>query len=121
MIKLIGSIREAGYLNGNVASEAAKAFCHSLEEKEGGNLNAAAVILGSAIVEQLVSLADIAAITEGGNLYPLFLLILQHIHRRRGRTEITDLFGRSKANLLGQLPENERSKERLSEVSLAQV
>lgn len=116
VIKLIGSIREAGYLNGNVASEALKVFCHTLEEKGSSNLNAAAVLLGSAVVEQLISLAEIATITEGGNLYPLFLLILQHIHRRRGRTEITDLFGRSKANLLGQLPENERSKERLSEV-----
>ncbi|KAL3266980.1 hypothetical protein HHI36_011128 [Cryptolaemus montrouzieri] len=116
VIKLIGSIKEAGYFNGNVTSEALKAFCHQLEEKENGSINAASVVLGSAVIEQLASLSEIAAITEGGNLYPLFLLVLQHIHRRRGRTEITDLFGRSKINLLGQLPENERSKERLSEV-----
>ncbi|KAK9875785.1 hypothetical protein WA026_009576 [Henosepilachna vigintioctopunctata] len=116
VIKLIGSIKEAGHLNGNVTPESLKAFCHLLEERDNSSLTAAAVLLGAAVIEQLASLSEIASVTEGGNLYPLFLMVLQHVHRRRGRTEITDLFGRSKVNLLSQLPENERSKERLSEV-----
>lgn len=117
VVKLIGSIKENGSLNSNATTEALRLFCHKLQERGSDNaLNAASVILGSAVIEQLASLADLASLTENGNLYPLFLLVLQHIYRRRGRNDLTDMFGRSKVNLLSQLPENERSKERLSEV-----
>nr|CAD7199614.1 unnamed protein product [Timema douglasi] len=71
---------------------------------------------GNAVSTELASLADISEVTENGAHYPLFMLILQQFHKTQGKVNLTQLFNDSKVNLLNQLPEVDRTKDRLSEI-----
>lgn len=51
-----------------------------------------------AITQELVTLADVAELTDGGNHYPLFMLTLQNLHRSLGKLELTTLFNQSKVS-----------------------
>ena len=75
-----------------------------------------AFLFSIATTEHLTSLSEVASLTENGAHYPLFLLVLQHLHQKRGKQELTELFNKSKVNLLTQLPESDKTKERLSEI-----
>jgi len=65
------------------------------------------------VVQQLVTLADIAEPMANGAHYPLFLLVLQQIHKLTDKKWLTDAFNTSKINLQQMLPECERSKDRM--------
>ncbi|PSN51862.1 Eukaryotic translation initiation factor 4 gamma 2 [Blattella germanica] len=69
-----------------------------------------------AVAEELTSLVEISEVTENGAHYPLFMLILQQLHKSQGKTRLTQLFNDSKVNLLNMLPEVDRTKDRLSEI-----
>lgn len=75
-----------------------------------------ASITAKAIVNNLVQLQDLAAITENGQHHPLFLLTLQQLHKSQGKARLTQIFNESKINLMSQLPEPEKTKERLGEI-----
>lgn len=66
--------------------------------------------------EELVALAEIAELTEHGAHYPLFMLVLQQLHKSQGKPSLSKLFTDSKVNLLHMLPEGDRTKERLAEI-----
>lgn len=69
-----------------------------------------------AVSEELTSLVEISEVTENGAHYPLFMLILQQLHKTQGKARLTQLFNDSKVNLLNMLPEVDRTKDRLSEI-----
>lgn len=69
-----------------------------------------------AVTPGLVTLVDVAEMSEGGNHYPLFMLTLQQLHRSLGKQELTNVFNQSKVNILQTLPQGDRTKERLSEL-----
>ncbi|XP_063223365.1 eukaryotic translation initiation factor 4 gamma 2 isoform X2 [Bacillus rossius redtenbacheri] len=73
-------------------------------------------LAAAAVGKELVSLGEVAEPTESGAHYPLFLLTLQQLHRLLGRAPLTQMFLDSKVNLLNQLPEADRTKERLAEI-----
>ncbi|XP_019881095.1 eukaryotic translation initiation factor 4 gamma 2 [Aethina tumida] len=120
LIKYLSNLKEENAVNGHSVQEAFKSLCSVLEQRGTGEsakaTSSASVLLAMAVAEHLVLLADVAVLTENGTHYPLFLSVLQYIHKKRGRSELSELFNKSKVNLLTQLPENDRTKERLSEI-----
>jgi translation initiation factor 4G len=119
LIKLLSSLKEENAINGNTLQDTFKSLCNILDERENEiekATNAVAFIFCIANTEHLTSLAEVASLTDNGAHYPLFLLVLQHLHQKRGKPELTELFNKSKVNLLTQLPESDKTKERLSEI-----
>ncbi|XP_042864183.1 eukaryotic translation initiation factor 4 gamma 2-like isoform X5 [Penaeus japonicus] len=73
-------------------------------------------ILGHLIASGTLPLADVAEPLEGGQHFPLFLLILQTLHKLLGKSNLTQTFNESKVNLLNLLPESDRTKEKLADL-----
>ncbi|KAG5886033.1 hypothetical protein JTB14_000013 [Gonioctena quinquepunctata] len=119
LIKLLSNLREDNLVSANNVQDAFKSLCNVLEERENEInkvTNSASVLFATAVCEHLIPLSDVAALTDNGAHYPLFLLVLQHIHKKRGKSELSELFNKSKINLMTQLPENDKTKERLTEI-----
>lgn len=57
-----------------------------------------------AVIGDLVSLVELAEPMEGGTYYPLFLLILQQLHKEKDDDWLTSRFQESKINLQNMLP-----------------
>ncbi|CAG9856771.1 unnamed protein product [Phyllotreta striolata] len=118
-IRFLSNLKEDNLMGGNVVQEAFKSLCHVLEERENELAkvtNSASVLFATAICEHLVPLSDVAGLTENGSHHPLFLLVLQNIHKKKGKSELSEMFNKSKVNLMTQLPECDKTKERLSEI-----
>ncbi|KAG7252513.1 hypothetical protein CRUP_019214, partial [Coryphaenoides rupestris] len=69
-----------------------------------------------AIISDLVTIGELAAPLENGNHFPLFLLCLQQVAKRKDPDWLTDLFLQSKVNMNKMLPECDQNKERMLEV-----
>uniref|UniRef100_A0A6P7FTF6 Eukaryotic translation initiation factor 4 gamma 2 n=1 Tax=Diabrotica virgifera virgifera TaxID=50390 RepID=A0A6P7FTF6_DIAVI len=119
LIRFLSNLKEDNLISGNTVQDAFKSLCNVLEEREN-EINkvttAASVLFATAICEHLVPLSDVANLTENGAHHPLFLLVLQNIHKKRGKSELSEMFGKSKINLMSQLPDCDKTKERLSEI-----
>ncbi|KAF2883918.1 hypothetical protein ILUMI_22258 [Ignelater luminosus] len=119
VIKFLTCMKKENLVNTSIIQDSFKALCNSLEERENEITkvtSAAASILAVAATESLMLLADVATLTDNGAYYPLFLLVLQQLHKVQGKNELTELFNNSKINLLSQLPENDKTKMRLAEI-----
>ncbi|KAK4887368.1 hypothetical protein RN001_003639 [Aquatica leii] len=119
VIRFLSSLRKENLINASVIQDSFKTLCNSIEERENEITkvtSATATLLAMAVTEHLISLADVATLTDNGAFYPLFLLVLQHLHKVLGKNELTDLFNNCKVNLLSQLPETDKTKMRLAEV-----
>ncbi|KAI4463036.1 eukaryotic translation initiation factor 4 gamma [Holotrichia oblita] len=118
-ITFFSALRKENLISNSVIHEVFKLVCNVLEERENEItkvMEASSVLFSSAVSAELVSLFDIANLTDSGVHYPLFLLVLQRLRRTMGKNELTQLFNNSRINLLSQLPENDRTKERLTEI-----
>ncbi|ENN78791.1 hypothetical protein YQE_04747, partial [Dendroctonus ponderosae] len=122
-IQLIGNLKENGAVSGIAVQEAVKALCHVLDQRTSDGeterdvvITAASGLLAAAVCEHLAPLSDVALLTDNGAHYPLFLLVLQRIKAKTGKSELSEIFNKSKINLMAQLPEADRTKERLSEI-----
>ncbi|CAG9762753.1 unnamed protein product [Ceutorhynchus assimilis] len=119
LIKLVGNLKEDGAVSGGAVQEAFKSLCHVLEQREAEAekvITAASGLLAAAVCEHLAPLSDIAMLTDNGAHYPLFLLVLQRVKTKTGKSELSEMFNKSKINLMAQLPESDKTKERLSEI-----
>jgi len=117
VVKFVSALRNDSMVNASTCQEAIKNFCNNLDESEGeAPLEKGAVVLACAVREQIMSLGEVAALTENGAHHPLFLLVLQQLHKALDKQELVELFNLSKVNLLSQLPEADRTKERLAEI-----
>ncbi|KRT81371.1 hypothetical protein AMK59_5561 [Oryctes borbonicus] len=113
------SLRKENLITNGVIHETFKLLCNVLEERENEItkvMEASSVLFSSAVSRELVTLSDIANLTDNGVHYPLFLLVLQRLHKTMGKTELIQVFNNSRINLLSHLPENDRTKERLTEI-----
>lgn len=102
LIKLLSNLKEDNLVNGNSVQDAFKSLCHVLEERENEMdkvIISASVLFATAICEHLVPLSDVAALTDNGAHYPLFLLVLQHVHKKKGKSELSEIFNKSKVCL----------------------
>lgn len=119
IIKLFSNFKKDNLITQSVIQDSFKSLLHVLDERENEltqALNAASNLLSEAVIQQLTVLSDVASLTDNGAHYPLFLLVLQQLHKTQGKAELTELFNGSKVNLLSQLPENDKTKERLAEI-----
>ncbi|KAM6973589.1 eukaryotic translation initiation factor 4 gamma 2b [Aplochiton taeniatus] len=71
---------------------------------------------GRAIVDELVSVAELAFPLENGTHFPLFLLCLQQTAKLKDREWLTDIFHQSKVNMQKMLPEIDQNKDRMLEI-----
>ncbi|KAJ8971557.1 hypothetical protein NQ314_000644, partial [Rhamnusium bicolor] len=111
LIKLLSNLKEDNLVNGHTVQEAFKSLCHILDERENEVTkvtNSASVLFATAICEHLIPLSDVASLTDNGAHYPLFLLVLQHIHKKRGEVGVI--------GNIQQKQESDKTKERLSEI-----
>jgi len=69
-----------------------------------------------AITAGITNLAEVAEPMEGGQYYPLLLLVLQHLSKTMDKIELTKMFDDSKINLLNTLPKTDRTKERMADI-----
>lgn len=99
--------------------ESIKAMINGMGEREATIprvTTLVASLLSRFVSTKLVKLAEVAAYTENGQHYPLFLLILQQLHKTMGKGELAEVFIASKVNLMLSLPEVDRNKDRMAEI-----
>lgn len=117
--QLVQQLRKDGLITSQQFHDGWKELVGSMAEKESALpciASHVAQLTGRAIVDGLIQLSDLASVTENGQHYPLFLLTLQQLHKSQGKTTLGQIFAESKCNLIGQLPEAEKTKERLGEI-----
>lgn len=117
--KLVAQLRKDNAVTPQQFNEGWKELIASIPEKEATVsqiMSHVAFLTARAIVGNLMQLSDLAAVTENGQHYPLFLLTLQKLHKIQGKAELTKIFNDSKVNLMSQLPEAEKTKDKLGEI-----
>ncbi|XP_063980145.1 eukaryotic translation initiation factor 4 gamma 2 isoform X1 [Diachasmimorpha longicaudata] len=118
-VKFVAEMRKESLVTVQQMSEGWKELIASIADKESTVPCVAshvASITAKAIVNSLMHLQDLASVTENGQHHPLFLLTLQQLHKSQGKAVLTQIFNDSKVNLMSQLPEAEKTKERLGEI-----
>jgi len=75
-----------------------------------------ASLLSRAMSKKICKLTDIANYTDNGQHYPLLLLVFQQLHKNIGEDALVEMFNNSKINLMSNLPECDRTKDRLAEI-----
>lgn len=117
-IKAVGLLRIDNLINLSTIQECFKSICNVMKERENETkiITAVSLLLAAAVGEKLLALPDVAALTDNGAHHPLFLVVLQSLHDIQGKVELSELFNKSKINLLSQLPESDKTKERLAEI-----
>lgn len=117
--KLVVELKKENLLTLQQVNEGWKELVASISEKESTVPLVAshvAFLTAKAIVDNLIQLTDLASETENGRHHPLFLLTLQQLHKTQGKARLTQIFNDSKVDLISQLPEAEKTKERLGEI-----
>ncbi|XP_046748420.1 eukaryotic translation initiation factor 4 gamma 2 isoform X1 [Diprion similis] len=117
--KFVVELKKEGLVNGQQILEGWKELVSSMDERESTIPCVAshvASITAKTIVDNLMQLTDLASVTENGQHHPLFLLTLQQLHKTQGKARLMQIFNESKVNLMSQLPEVEKTKERLGKI-----
>ena len=78
--------------------------CPNIEDQIPKVKSYLAQFCARAIIADLVSIAELASPLENGNHFPLFLLCLQQVSKRKDPDWLTDLFLQSKVNMSKMLP-----------------
>ncbi|XP_058788831.1 LOW QUALITY PROTEIN: eukaryotic translation initiation factor 4 gamma 2 [Phymastichus coffea] len=116
---LVSQMRKENVINAQQFHDGWKELVNSIAEKESAVpciASHTAQLTARAIIDGMMQLADLAAVTENGQHYPLFLLTLQQLHKIQDKQTLMEIFNDSKVNLISQLPEAEKTKERLGEI-----
>lgn len=117
--KLVFDLKKESLITGQQIIEGWKELVASMDERESTIAcvtSHVASITAKAIVDNLMQLVDLASVTENGQHHPLFLLTLQQLHKTQGKARLMQIFNDSKVNLMSQLPEAEKTKERLGKI-----
>jgi translation initiation factor 4G len=113
------NLKKDNKLNNNALLESFKSVINGMTEREA-TIPRITTIVGSllsrAVSAKLCNLSDISKYTENGLHYPLFLLILQQLHKNLGKQSLLEIFNESKINLMLSLPEVDRTKDRMAEI-----
>lgn len=119
IIEFLFTMRKENKLTNSALLEAFKNVINTMNEKEKTIPKITTIIaslLSRAVIVKLCKLSDIANYTESGQHYPLFLLVLQQLHKKMGKQPLQELFSASKVNLMSSLPEVDRTKDRMAEI-----
>jgi hypothetical protein len=75
-----------------------------------------AEICAWSVDEKIYTLAELSDLFQGGQWHPVFLEILQQIQKRSGKDHLVEMFNGSSIRLMDQLPESDRSDEKLVQI-----
>jgi len=117
--KLIIAFKENGVITPQQFMDSFSSLLEQMKELEVGvplMKTYVSKYAAQAVIGELVSLVELAEPMEGGKYYPLFLLILQQLHKDKDQDWLTNVFQDSKIELQTMLPEHDRSKERMMEI-----
>ncbi|XP_055645255.1 eukaryotic translation initiation factor 4 gamma 2 [Toxorhynchites rutilus septentrionalis] len=118
-IEFLQKLRKENKLNNGAMLEAFKTLINSMNEKEKTIPKITTIVaslLSRAVSVKLCKLSDISNYTDNGQHYPLFLLVLQQLHKQLGKQTLQEMFQSSKVNLMSSLPECDRTKDRMAEI-----
>lgn len=119
IIEFLLTMRKENKLTNSALLEAFKNVINTMNEKEKTIPKITTIIaslLSRAVIAKLCKLSDIANYAENGQHYPLFLLVLQQLHKKMDKHPLQELFNASKVNLMSSLPEVDRTKDRMAEI-----
>ncbi|XP_037827694.1 eukaryotic translation initiation factor 4 gamma 2 [Lucilia sericata] len=121
VLKFLQILKKQVNLKPNLLLEVFKQVVKKMNEREALNpriTTFVANLLAKATVGEacLLKLNDIANYTDNGQHYPLFLLVLQQLHKTIGKDQLEEMFRASKVDLMNCLPEVDRNKTRLAEI-----
>lgn len=120
VVRFLQTLRKQSNIKPNVIVEVFKQLVNKMNEREALNPRITflvATVLARTVCEPaLLKLNDIATYTDNGQHYPLFLLVLQQLHKTIGKEALEEKFRASKVDLMNSLPEADRTKERLAEI-----
>ncbi|XP_050327461.1 eukaryotic translation initiation factor 4 gamma 2, partial [Bactrocera neohumeralis] len=120
VIIFMQALRKQCNIKPNIILEVFKQVINKMNEREALNPRIAthvAGLLSRAVGDAgLLKLTDIANYTDNGQHYPLFLLVLQQLHKSIGKEPLAEKFRESKIDLMNSLPEVDRNKTRLGEI-----
>lgn len=119
MIEFLQRLRKENKLSNGAMLDSFKALVNSMNEKEKTIPKITTIVaslLSRAVSVRLCKLSDISNYTDNGQHYPLFLLVLQQLHKQLGKQTLQDMFQQSKVNLMTSLPESDRTKDRMAEI-----
>lgn len=119
LIAFLQRLRKENKLSNGAMLESFKALVNSMNEKEKTIPKITTIVaslLSRAVSVRLSKLSDISNYTDNGQHYPLFLLVLQQLHKQLGKQPLQELFQQSKVNLMTSLPESDRTKDRMAEI-----
>lgn len=120
VVRFLQTLRKQSNIKPNVIVEVFKQLVNKMNEREALNPRitflVATVLAKTVCKPALLKLNDIANYTDNGQHYPLFLLVLQQLHKTIGKEALEEMFRASKVDLMNSLPEADRTKERLAEI-----
>lgn len=109
------TLRKESKLNSNVIMDGFKAILNGKNENIIPRIaTLVATLLCRAVTSKLCTINDIANLAANGQHYPLFLLVLQQLHKTLSKAELVEQFNASKVNLMTTLPEVDRTKDRMA-------
>jgi len=111
----VSALRRTGAIGHDRLWDALKLLLTDMEASDRAK-GPVAEVLGRLVASETVTLSEVAETTTGGEYYPLYMLVLQSVHKTEGKARVTELFNKSKVNLLNMVPEIDRTKERLSDI-----
>ncbi|XP_035793369.1 ras guanine nucleotide exchange factor P-like [Anopheles albimanus] len=118
-IEFLLSLKNEAKLSNVAALESFRAIINGMSEKEKTIPKITTIVaslLARGVIVNLCQLTDIASCVDNGQHYPLFLLVLQQLHKQLGRIALLELFRKSGVDLMSSLPESDRSKDRMAEI-----
>ncbi|XP_037941767.1 eukaryotic translation initiation factor 4 gamma 2, partial [Teleopsis dalmanni] len=120
VVLFLKALRKQYKIKPNVFNEIFKQITNKMNEREALNpriTTFVAYLLCKAVGDVgLIKLNEISNYTDNGQHYPLFLLVLQQLHRSIGKDLLEEKFRNSKIELMNSLPEADRNKARLAEI-----
>lgn len=117
VIEFLTCVKKEGKLQNNAILDGFKALINGMSDSPVPRIaTLVASLLCRAVTVKLCRLVDVASYTENGAHYPLFLLVLQQLHKNLGKQALLDIFNESKVNLMSSLPEADRTKDRMAEI-----
>uniref|UniRef100_T1IXX2 Eukaryotic translation initiation factor 4 gamma 2 n=1 Tax=Strigamia maritima TaxID=126957 RepID=T1IXX2_STRMM len=117
--QLIAAMRKDGQLTAANLLDTLKMLFQQLTTREAEIPRVKSHVSGFAargIVDEVVTLAEVADPLYAGQHYPLFFLCLQHLHKLQGKQWLGRVYHESKVNLVTMLPEADQTKDRLLEI-----
>lgn len=117
VIEFLMCIKKDGKLQNNAILDSFKVLINGMSDSPVPRIaTLVASLLCRAVTVKMCRLIDIANYTENGAHYPLFLLVLQQLHKNLGKQALLEIFNESKINLMSSLPEADRTKDRMAEI-----